>query len=106
MQYFTDLSAQVKSLDRASPKLVPCFQHSYGFLLKTRRNIAGPCTSYRKWDAGADVAGNGLEVLSALRRQPYDVVLMDVQMPEMDGLTATRCICQECIYHPDLRLLL
>ncbi|KAM3112332.1 ATP-binding protein [Phormidesmis sp. 146-33] len=43
----------------------------------------------------ADVVSNGLEVLDALRRQPYDVVLMDVQMPEMDGLAATEQICQE-----------
>ncbi len=38
----------------------------------------------------ADVVGNGLEVLAALERQSYDLLLSDVQMPEMDGLEATR----------------
>ena len=49
----------------------------------------------RKMGLRADVMSDGQEAVNALQMVPYDLVLMDCQMPEMDGFKATRCIRQE-----------
>jgi len=46
----------------------------------------------RKLGLSADAVADGKEVIAALESIPYDLVLMDIQMPELDGLAATRTI--------------
>jgi len=84
----TPPEAPVEAVPSITPKVAACGRQNEPLLLAEDNLVNQKVARHMLANLGysADVASNGLEVLDAVKRQPYAIILLDVQMPEMDGL--------------------
>ncbi len=88
------LSGKKEKLIKAKSQESPDISQKKKILLveDNETNQAVALSMLKKFGLKADSAGNGAEALKILKKTPYDLVLMDLQMPIMDGMEATKLI--------------